>query len=322
MRHKEERLTDEQIVKQYTPKVFHSYAKNFFLNKIDKSKGRDPHQIPSYEVHPNGTLVKRIIRVLYEHDVFSWAQGRSDPIINLNLFNKEAPALAKLELSEFELDTESIFAHCTENSINETTSDDLRNVGRVHVRQVSTGSILWAYFNQDEIYLSKKTSRKYTQGYHLYLKGKEKEVTRSVLLKVLFDALLSNPTEYMAKFYGTEWVGPVNDHISIKVHNALNIIKTPSQVAIAEREIRRHAKHFLAYANMLQHIKERLRGDRTTHVTEFLTFMIKTMLIRSPLNLDKVGYKTILENASEFTFENLFPNGVTKEQIEKVLVDL
>jgi len=39
------------------------------------------------------------------------------------------------------------------------------------------------------------------------------------------------------------------------------------------------------------------------------------------LNLDKAGYKSILENAHEFTFENLFPNGLTKEQIEKVLAN-
>jgi hypothetical protein len=104
-------------------------------------------------------------------------------------------------------------------------------------------------------------------------------------------------------------------------HDALGIIKNPSKMALAEQELRRHAKHFIDYANMLQHIKGRLRGDRTTFVTEFLTFMIKDMIIKSPLNLDKAGYKSILENAHEFTFENLFPNGLTKEQIEKVLAN-
>jgi len=320
-RYKEVRLTDEQIVKQYGPTVFHVYAKNFFMNKIEKNKDKNSEQINSYQVHSHGTIVKRIVRVLHEHDIFSWAQDRSSPIVNLNLFNKEAPSLARLDLTEFQLDTKNIFTFCMNSRKGSLDRDDLNAVGGVNLNEVSTESLLWAYFNQDKIYLSKKKGDYGTQKYVLYLKDQEKEITRYVLLKVLFDNLRFNPTEYLAKFYGTEWVGPVSDHINMDKHDALGIIKNPSKMALAEQELRRHAKHFIDYANMLQHIKGRLRGDRTTFVTEFLTFMIKDMIIKSPLNLDKAGYKSILENAHEFTFENLFPNGLTKEQIEKVLAN-
>lgn len=319
-RQKQEKVTDQEIVEQYKPKVFGIYARNVLEAKASKEKDPSPERLREYDIHSNGTSVKRIIRLLYENDILIY---RHTPTINLSMFNKEAPALAKLENQSFQLDTQQVFRGTTVKTTygNDAFSkDSLSNIGGRKISDLNTSTALWAYFNQDKIYFNKSTKDN-NYGYFLFLKNRETEVTRHKLLKILFEEIKHHPTEYLAGFSGTAWVGRVSSMPHIRKHAALEIIYGGyRQVLKAEKEIRKHADHFLAYANMLKDIKIKMRGDKTEQVTSFLKFMISAMLKKAPINLQKFEYKTILENASEFTFENLFPDGLTEKEIKSTLI--
>ncbi len=217
------------------------------------------------------------------------------------------------------MDTEDLFLKVLKrtNSGEKFNQESLSALGGKKVYDLSTPTAIWAYFNQDRIYVKK--SGKYDHSF-VYLKDSQSEVTRHKLLNVLFEELKCHPTKYLAGFSGTKWVGHVSTMPYIRKHDATSIVKSGIyQVVRAEIEIRNHANHFLAYANMLKCIKLNLRGDREERVTSFLKYMINAMLKKAPLKCSEFNYRTILENASEFTFENLFPNGLTKDQIKVVL---
>ena len=319
-----EKLTDKETIELYTPKVFGIYARNVLKNKAYKGKDRDP--APEYispgEINYNGTRVKKIIRLLYENDVLNYFHSGSSPRVNIDTFNKQAPAFAHLDVTEFQLDIETTIINTmsSKNSYSKNNKfldkSTLDTVGGKNINNINTSSALWAFYNQDKIFFRTPDS---ITGTFMYLKNREEEVARSVLLQILFHNIRYNPTQYMAEFYGTEWVGKISTMPYIRKHDALTMVKSPLNIVAAEKEIRKHAEHFMAYANMLKHIKDQIRGDRATHVTKFLKFMIDTLLRKAPLNLDKDEFKAILEHAADFTFENLFPKGLTKEQINRVL---
>lgn len=319
----QEKLTDEQIVEKYKPKVFGIYARNVLTDLSSKEKDCDskPEEIRVHYVHHNGTAVKRIMRVLYEQDIFL-STNRDYGRINLGLFNKEAPALAILDHGDFQLDPMVVLLKAMGKRVysdtpRKLTKDSLHKVGGREIKETRLSTALWCYFNQDKIYFSKPDKDKY--DYYLHIKNQEVVITRHKLLSVLFEELRVNPTKYLAEFCGTSWVGHISNMIYIKENDAFSIIKNPIQIARAEREIRSHANHFLAYANMLAVIKEKMRGDKPEQICNFLKFMIKSMLRKAPLNHNDFKYQAILENAQEFTFENLFPGGLTKGQIEEAL---
>lgn len=323
-RAQQEKLTDKEIIERYTPKVFWAYARNVLLKKARKDKDSNPEHISQGDIHWNGTSVKKIIRLLYENDVLTHSYTNHSPRINIDTFNKQAPAFAHLDMTEFQLDIEATFLNAMgsgnpwrhSNQKHTLDKETLGSVGGKGINKISISSTLWAFYNQDKVSFYTPNDRYET---FMYLKNREAEVARSVLLTILFHNLRYNPTKYMAEFYGTAWAGKVSAMPYIKKHDALTMIKSPLNIVAAEKEMRMHAEHFLAYANMLKHIKDQMRGDRATHVTEFLKFMIDTLLKKAPLNMDKEGFKAILEHAADFTFENLFPNGLTKEQIDLIL---
>lgn len=311
-RHVQEKLTDEEIISRYKPKVFGIYARNFLRNIASKNN-EDPTKISTHHIHNNGTTVKRIVRLLHENEVI-FGNWRGETNINLELFDREAPALAHLNQSEFQLDTASVFLESMADKPS-VSKETIALTGGKPVQELSTSTALWAFFNQDKIYFSKIDKNDYPT---LYLKNRETEITRHKLLKILFEELRFHPTEYLAEFCGTAWVGHVSNMPWVRNHHAKDIVRNPLQLAKAEREIRNYASHFLAYANMLKEIKIKMKGDTTERITSFLKFMVEAMFRKAPLNLQSISYKTILENAHAFYFDNMFPGGLTKEQINGV----
>lgn len=323
----QEKLTDEEIIERYKPKVFGIYARNVLQNRANPKELTDPEKIRTHEIHNHGTSVKRIVRILCEEDVLIRRGYNCDPRINLSIFNKEAIAIARLEPAAFQLNLENVFLKSMgKDGVGTTKELDKKTLHKVGGRKISGLHIttaLWAYFNPNLVYFDKLPAEHHQcDEYYLFLKGREEEIVRFKLLKVLFEELKNRPTEYLAGYCETKWVGHIKKLQWVNTHGALDIIKSPAQVIKAEREIRRLSNHYLAYANMLNDISTKLdikNGDRAEQTTGLLKYMIKTMLKKAPLNLQSDCYKTTLENASAFTFENLFPEGLTKDQIVTVL---
>lgn len=331
--------TPEERLQELKLRVFSKYARRNLHRKWEKSEtikdGYSWKTVPvdfnrevalsDNEIEDHKGRQNKALQTLLQAGVLSHRE-RHGWVINKSLFNQEGRSLARFNLGSLQLDPKYIFRQCKSTSYGSSSNINFNTIGSVEFEKLDKRSFLWIYFNEDKVqYTEKKDEHDYVTVF-VSLKDSGEDIIRARLQTVLFTELRNEPTRHLANFCGVKWVGALENSTYVHHHGANEIIKDGLNLIRAEKEIRNHASHFRAYAKMLHLINVKLRGKSKLEVTtEFVKFMVNDMYKNAPLRLQEKradGYKYILENAAYFTFENLFPDGITKQMITEYTENL